>query len=136
MSLRERFKDSRRKRARDITIQGIGDFKLLIPSSAHVTEIRETAKKIGSENEVEWMRFIGTVVARHVVDEAFERPYSDEEVPDLLQDLDPFALMTIYGHILNGKSPDELVKNSEPTPNVSSSSDSPQSSEGGMSTTS
>lgn len=117
MNLRERFKNSRRARARDITVQGIGDFKLLIPSASRVTEIREVAKKF-AEDEQATMRFVALIVAQYVVDENFERAYSDEEVDALLEDLDPFALMFIYSHILAGRSPDETIKNSEPTPSA------------------
>lgn len=121
MNLRDRFKNSRRARARDITVQGIGDFKILIPSAARVTEIRAQSSKINGESE-DMTPFVGLIVAQHVVDENFERVYSDEEVDTLLADLDPFALFRIYGLILSKESPDETTKNSEPTPSADSPS--------------
>mgnify|MGYP007083440956 CR=1 FL=1 len=117
MSLRDKFRNSRRSRARDITVQGIGDFKLLIPSVARLPEIREQAKK-NADDEPGMIRFMALIVAQHVVDENFERVYTDDEIDAIITELDPFALLTIYGHILNGQSPDEAAKNSEPTPSV------------------
>lgn len=78
----------------------------------------------GDGGEVDMAKFTPRLVAACVVDEAGNRIFTDEEA-DLLGKgaSKPFAILADAARRLNGLSGEE-TKNSEPSPNADSSSDS------------